>query len=102
MERIIMGTTPTFEYTFKTVDVSNITTAILTIKQGGEVAIEKTLSDATATETALCWTLTQVETLSLEKGAASVMLNWKTSDGTRGASAEEQLSILTNFVKEVI
>lgn len=51
MERIIMGTTPTFEYTFKTVDVSNITTAVLTIKQGGEVAIEKTLSDATPTET---------------------------------------------------
>lgn len=102
MAKVILGTTPTFKYRFSIVDVSNITTAIMTVKQDGAVVIEKTLSDATADEEALYWTLTQAETLSLKVGFASAMVNWKTSDGTRGASLEEQLNIINNHKKEVI
>lgn len=102
MAKVILGTTPTFKYRFSIVEVSNITTAILTIKQDGVVVIEKTISDATADEEALYWTLSQAETLSLKTGLASVMINWKTNDGTRGASLEEQLNLIPNHVKEVI
>lgn len=102
MAKVILGTTPTFKFRFSIVDVSNITTAIMTVKQDGVVVIEKTLSDATADTKALYWTLSQAETLSLKTGLASVMLNWKTNDGTRGASLEEQLNLMPNHKKEVI
>lgn len=39
MTKIIIGTTPTITYKFKVVDVSEITVAILTIRERGMVQI---------------------------------------------------------------
>ena len=50
MTKIIIGTTPTITYKFKVVDVSEITVAILTIKERGVNIIELNLSDATVGE----------------------------------------------------
>ena len=102
MTRIIIGTTPTITYTFKVVPVSSIVKAVLTIKERGVNIIEKTLSDATVGEDTLSWTLTQEETLSIGAKSASMMLNWKLADGTRGASDVVLITGGDNHIREVI
>lgn len=102
MTKIIIGTTPTITYRFKVVDVSEITVAILTIKERGVNIIEKTLSDATIGEDSLSWTLTQEETLSIGARTATMMLNWVTEDGTRGASEQVFITGGDNHIREVI
>ena len=102
MTKIIIGTTPTITYKFKVVNVSEITVAILTIKERGVNIIELNLSDATIGEDSLSWTLTQEETLQLAGKTATMMLNWKTEDGTRGASEEVFIQGAPNHIREVI
>ena len=101
MANIIRGTTPTITYTFSTVNVSNITVAFMTIKKNGTVAIKKSLSQATVDAKELSWTLSQEETFSVS-GDATVMLNWKLNDGTRGVSAEKPVRFSPNHIEEVI
>lgn len=98
MAAIIRGTTPTIEYTFKTVNVDNIVTAYLTIMQRGVVIIEKDLSQADIGENSLSYLLSQEETLSLAIGKANVMHNFVLGDGTRGASDNNSVEILLNHV----
>ena len=100
--KIIIGTTPTITYKFKVVDVADITVAILTIKERGVNIIELNLSDATVGEDSLSWTLTQEETLRFGTKTATLMLNWKTQDGTRGASEEVFITGAPNHIREVI
>ena len=102
MTKIIIGTTPTITYKFKVVDVSEITVAILTIKERGATLIEKDLSDATVGEDSLSWTLSQEETLSIGAKSASMMLNWKLADSTRGASDVVLITGGDNHIREVI
>ena len=102
MTKIIIGTTPTITYKFKVVDVSEITVAILTIKERGVNVIELNLSDATVGEDSLSWTLTQEETLQIGVKTCTMMLNWKTQDGTRGASEEVFIQGSPNHIREVI
>lgn len=101
MSCVIRATTPTFKYTFATVNVANISQAYLTIAKNGTTVLEKSLADATVGEDYISWTLTQAETLSLLPGTAAVMLNWLTRDGTRGSSGNETLVIERNL-KEVV
>ena len=63
MIQIIIGTTPTITYTFHVVSPADLTKAILTIKNAGNVILEKTLADAVVGENSLSWTLTQQEQL---------------------------------------
>ena len=102
MTKIIIGTTPTITYKFKVVDVSDITVAILTIKERGVNIVELNLSDATIGEDSLSWTLTQEETLLIGARTATMMLNWKTEDGTRGASEQVFVTGGDNHIREVI
>ena len=103
MTKIIIGTTPTITYKFKVVDVADITVAILTIKERGVNIIELNLSCATVGEDSLSWTLTQEETLQLGANkTCTMMLNWKTEDGTRGASEEVFITGANNHIREVI
>lgn len=102
MTRIIIGTTPTITYKFNVMDVSEITVAILTIKERGVIIIQLDLSDATVGEDSLSWTLTQEETLLLGAKTTTMMLNWKTEDGTRGASEEVFIQSAPNHIREVI
>lgn len=101
---IIIGTTPTITYKFSVVSVSDITSAILTIRDRGSDIIRKTLEDAVAnvTDNTLSWTLTQQETLDIGVKSASIMLNWKLRDGTRGASKEEVITGANNHIREVM
>ena len=98
---IIKGTTPTLVYTFNTVRVSDIRTAVLTIKRSGEIKVERDLTTATVGTDKLSWTLTQAETLAVD-GNAAIMLNWVTVDGIRGASKETAVRFSPNHKEEVI
>ena len=102
MAVIIRGTTPTIKYTFKTVDIETITRAILTIKKNGSIIVRKELSEATIGEDTLSWKLSQADTLAGSREGAKVMLNWLTTDGTRGASSEVDVSFRDNHIPEVI
>lgn len=103
MASIIRGTTPTLQYTFNDVTVANITSAYLTIKvdNTSEHDIEKDLSSATVAQKSISWTLTQAETLSFGE-SISVMVNWKLTDGTRGASEKTKIMIDDNYKEDVI
>lgn len=101
MASLIRATTPTFKYTFKCIDVADIIEAYLTIEQGN-LEIEKDLTQATVGEDYIAWVLTQSETLQLNPGNASVMLNWLTDQGLRGASKKTMLMIEDNSKDEVI
>ena len=102
MTKIIIGTTPTITYKFKVVSVSSIVKAVLTVKERGVNIIEKDLTDATVGEDTLSWTLTQEETLLIGTRTATMMLNWKTEDGTRGASEQVFVTGGDNHIREVI
>ena len=106
---IIRGTTPTLQYTFKDIEVTDISEAYLVLKQPGDISIEKTLSDGVivpAEENAqgyLSFTLTQEDTLSLSKDREAVaVLDWKLQDGTRGRSVKAYFKIGEPGKDEVI
>lgn len=104
MIKIVIGTTPAIRYTFKIVDPADFAEAILTIKDSRKTEkLRKTLDTATVGTDYIEWTLTQEETLSLGTGSAlSMMLNWLTNGGTRGASAEEAVVAVNNHIREVM
>lgn len=102
MLNFIIGTTPTITYKFKVVSPSDITTAILSIKSQNQNMLTKTLADASVGADSLSWTLTQEETLAIGARTVKMMLNWKTADGTRGASAETMIQGVQNHIREVI
>ena len=80
--------------------MTDIAKAILTIKSETGL-IQKTLADAEVGEHSLMWTLTQEDTLALQDNA-SIMLNYVTRDGIRGASDESNVMIKNNHINEVI
>ena len=88
---ITRGTTPTIQYRFKTVDVTDLVVADMRIKQKC-VVIDKALSDANVvhdeSNNYLEWTLTQAETLSLNAfDNLEIQCRWKLDSGVTGASA---------------
>ena len=104
MVKIVIGTTPTIKYKFSIVDPADFTEAILTIKDSRkQEKLRKTLDAATVGTDYVEWTLTQEETLNLGTGSPlSMMLNWLTHGGTRGASAEEAVMAVNNHIREVM
>ena len=100
MASIIRGTTPTLKYKFNDVKVSDIATAYLSIQTGNpETDIEKSLVEADVGQDYISWTLTQQECLSFGD-SISMMINWKLSNGTRGASDKTTIIVADNY-KEV-
>lgn len=102
MASVIRATTPTIKYTFNVISVSDIAAAYLTIRQDGEMIIERDLTSATVGNDYLSWTFTQQETLQMATGKVTLMLNWLTNDGTRGASEKSTVVIEGNYKNEVI
>lgn len=86
---ITRGTTPTIVYRFHVIEQANIAAAQLVLKQGDEVVVEKTLTDAVrdAEHNTLSFTLTQAETLLINARLAILMkLRYRLNDGKAGAS----------------
>ena len=101
MAFIIKGTTPSITYTFKTVRVADIQTAVLTMKKDDVTIVERNLDTATAGTNSLTWKLTQQETLNGLSGAL-MMINYVLTDGTRGASAKTPVQFEDNQKEEVL
>ena len=99
---IIRGTTPTIQFSFETIEPSNIVTAYLIIKQDSSVIIEKSISDSSVVEDKLSFTLTQEETLSLGKSKAYVSLDWVTNGGVRGRSKVVPFTVSDSGKDEVL
>lgn len=102
MRKIIIGTTPNIQYTFPTVNPSDIATAVVTIMKDGAIVLEKDLSTATVGDSTLTWPLSQSETLALGTGKAQIMLNYVLSNGKRCASREVTLIGIDNHITEVM
>ena len=106
MKKIIVGTTPTIKYTFSKVATDTLTKAVLTIKQGRKILIQKELEDATVEEGAISWRLTQRETLLInavsQDAEAVMMLNWLTGMGVRGVSEKTVIKVEENHISEVM
>lgn len=102
MHKIVVGTTPTIQFRFKTIVPSDFAQATLTVERNNTVIITKTLADAIVSEDAIEWTLTQAETLLIGEGQKSIMLNWLTANGTRGTSAETKINFIPNHIRAVM
>ena len=106
MKKIVIGTTPTIKYTFSKVATDTLAKAILTIKQGRKILIQKELEDATVEEGAVSWRLSQRETLLInalgEDAEAVMMLNWLTGMGVRGVSEKTVIKVEENHIPEVM
>lgn len=102
MHTIVVGTTPTFQFKFKTIAPGDLAQARLTVVCKNTVIITKTLADATVGEDTIAWTLSQAETLLIGEGQKSIMLNWLTANGTRGTSAEAKINFIPNHIRAVM
>lgn len=104
---IIRYTTPTARFTFREIDISDIVSAYLTIKQYDKPVIERDINSAVITNTeseqSIAWKLTQSETLGLDKRTnVSIYCDWKLSDGTRGRSYVKTEDVEDTGKQEVI
>lgn len=102
MNTIVVGTTPTIQFKFKTIVPGDLAQAKLTVERNSKVIITKNLADATVGEDAIAWTLSQSETLQIGEGQRDIMLNWLTANGTRGTSAETKVNFISNHIRAVM
>lgn len=103
MGNIVRGTTPLIRYTFNSITVTDITTAYLVLKQGGNAVITKTLDDCTVGNGFLDWILEQEDTLALcDRRPCEICLDWLLNDGTRGVGRTAQVGVSNPAKNEVI
>ena len=102
MHKIVVGTTPTIQFKFKTIVPGDLAQAKLTVERNNTIIVTKTLADATVSEDAIAWTLSQSDTLLIGVGQRDIMLNWLTANGTRGTSAETKINFITNHIRAVM
>ena len=102
MHTIVIGTTPTIQFKFKTIAPSDLAQAILTVERNNTVIVTKNFADAIVSEDAIAWTLSQSETLLIGAGQRDIMLNWLTANGTRGTSAETKVDFIPNHIRAVM
>ncbi|MBR4591189.1 MAG: hypothetical protein IKO36_11085 [Bacteroidaceae bacterium] len=102
MKRVVLATTPTIEYTFRSVVPSDIVSAELTIKKDGVIVVRKHLSDAEVLGDKMSFLLSQSDTLALGVGTAEVMLNWLDNNGICGVGKTEIFKIVPNHRREVM
>lgn len=84
---VIRGTTPSITFTITQVRIADIAVAYMTMKQSGQLLLEKDLSEATTGDKMLTWDLSQSETLGIDPQATvSVQLRYRTNAGKAYAS----------------
>lgn len=103
MIEIVIGTTPSLIFTFKTVNPFDLTRAVLTIQQLGRTIVERDLTSATLNSDSVSWTLTQEETLLFSaSNDAEILVNWLDNNGTRGVSVKSRCKFIRNSINEVM
>lgn len=103
---IIRWTTPTFEFPFdEGIPVSDITSAVLVLKQWGNTIVSKDITSAEidSVSNTVSWKLTQAETgLVVNAKKVEVMCDWLLDDGTRGRSDVVSYNVEDSGVNEVL
>ena len=101
MNEISIYSTPTFRFSFKTFNVSDLTDAVLTVKCDN-ITIHKYFSESFIEDDLLCWTLSQEESKTLTVDlTARAMCDWKV--GTkRGRSKIRNYKVTETGVEEIL
>ena len=105
MIELIKGTTPTIQFVFSAINVAEIETAFLIVKQFNRNVIEKSIDEADIdTESnSLEWELEQQDSLKLSaRDEAVICCDWKLQDGTRGRSNVVECRVTLSGKDEVI
>lgn len=108
MNEIVRWTTPTITIRFPSLDPEDITSAYLTIKQGGGEILRKGIEDAViiprdTEDGSISWTLSQTECGKLNVNTeVRVYCDWVLNDGTRGRSRMAIYKVVEAGVNEVI
>ena len=103
MVEILQATTPTFILTVpNSVDLSVVRNLCFSLKQNNSVLINKYIDSLTVEGQTVSVFLTQIETLQLSAGQATIQLNWLYNNGTRGGTYEVTITILDNLLKDVM
>ena len=95
------GTTPTFIFKLKDVDLTNAEDIAVTFQTPG-ATIEKDLNDVTVNENQIEVCLSQEETLSLSVGGAKAQINILFEDGVRGCTGIMYVPVKYNLKNEVM
>lgn len=100
---IVRGTTPSIRFTFNAIQTTDITVAVLTVFQNGEVLFEKSLSDGNVGEGYIEWALTQEETLGMSPDrTVNIQCRYKLNDGSAYATQNYELTPYDVINEEVI
>jgi hypothetical protein len=103
MVEILQATTPTFIITVPNyIDLSTVDNLCFSLKQNNNVLIHKYMDSLAVDGQTVSVFLTQLDTLQLSAGQATIQLNWLYGDGTRGGTREEVITVLDNLLKEVM
>jgi len=103
MATIIRGTTPTITFTFSDFDTSEIDEAVFVIKQGGNIILQRDLTEAYIDETTLSWNLSQEDSFLLNSALGGViMCDWLLVNGIRGRSEVYTFCVDNPAVEEVL
>ena len=95
------GTTPTLEFELEGVDLEEVQTAILTIRQKYKNIINQELTIDTDASV-LYLTLTQQQTLMFEEGKCQIQIKVLFKDGSVGATVIKNSTVEEIFNEEVL
>lgn len=102
-DEVVQGSTVSFRFTFREIDVNDISTAYLVIKQNNKTVVKKGLESAYTVDNGLEWKLTQEESFLMPLYyEVSAYCDWKLVDGTRGRSKKGTYKVVETGVDEVI
>lgn len=102
-EKIARWTTPSILYKPSEVGVGDVEQIYVTLRQKGEVVIEKETSSATITDDGFEWDLTQEETSLLDRNCViEIQVDYTTTDGYRYTTIPRVLTSMNSAVDGVI
>ncbi len=103
MVEILQATTPTFQITVPSfVDLSSVRNLCFSLEQNKVTKINKYSDSLTIDGRVVSVFLTQIETMQLVGGQATIMLNWLYEDGSRGGTYPVTITVIENLLKEVM
>ena len=96
-------TTPTITYKPSKVEIGEIVDVRMTVRQKGEIVIEKRLEDAEIGEHGFAWLLSQEDTNKLNSSLLmTVQVDYKTDGGLRYTTIPKSFDVVDSATSEVI
>lgn len=99
---IARWTTPTITYKPSQVEMADITDIKMTIRQNGQVVLEKGMEAAQIDENGFAWLLSQEETgLLTQTLLLTVQVDYKTEGGLRYTTVPKTFNVVGSAINEV-